>query len=487
MTQGAMAAVLSQLGRPQEALALYEESLRTKKALGDTRGVAVTQANFGQFLLQQGEHLRAVAVLWEAYAALQAAGYAADAQTLRELLAAVRAQVLGPEAFDRAWEEAVGQAQPGWLCEPRQEGQGGSAEGGQQLAEEQLRVLAANTVAVMTVVPERRPEWRQAVRELLANAQRAGDEDTAALMQAVLALLDGGEAGLSADSPYYGTWQETLAGLAAGRPPEAADPETAQIMDAIQGFVDAEDWEATRQAVEAHAELLLRPQVEEIFEQNIARAREAGNTRWCGLLAAAPGTAAGLPPRRHRGSLRRIADRGPIRSALRPRLDLADGGGAARLAAGKAGPPPARHVAAGRGPGARPASVPGSHPERAAGRRPGRAGPRAGGDLCPGLAGHRRGRVRRDDGDGHVGRHRQQHAGRAGAGVRAPQRVARRPGTELLNQATAQGDQPMVAFLRAVLALLDAGGKPDGLGQDLAGVYAGVWQAIVDALQGEDS
>ena len=43
VTQGSMADVLRQLGRPQEAMALYEEALRTIQALGDTRGVAVTQ------------------------------------------------------------------------------------------------------------------------------------------------------------------------------------------------------------------------------------------------------------------------------------------------------------------------------------------------------------------------------------------------------------------------------------------------------------
>ena len=43
VTQNAMADVLSQQGKPQEALALYKESLRTKKELGDVRGVAVTQ------------------------------------------------------------------------------------------------------------------------------------------------------------------------------------------------------------------------------------------------------------------------------------------------------------------------------------------------------------------------------------------------------------------------------------------------------------
>ena len=54
VTQGSMADVLSQLGRPQEAMALYEESLRTIQALGDTRGVAVTQGSMADVLRQLG-------------------------------------------------------------------------------------------------------------------------------------------------------------------------------------------------------------------------------------------------------------------------------------------------------------------------------------------------------------------------------------------------------------------------------------------------
>lgn len=54
----------------------------------------------------------------------------------------------------------------------------------------------------------------------------------------------------------------------------------------------------------------------------------------------------------------------------------------------------------------------------------------------------------------------------------------------LRNQATAAGDRPMVAFVDAVLALLDAGGNPAGLGEGLVGVYAIVWQAMIGRLAG---
>lgn len=53
---------------------------------------------------------------------------------------------------------------------------------------------------------------------------------------------------------------------------------------------------------------------------------------------------------------------------------------------------------------------------------------------------------------------------------------------ELRNGATAQGQRNLAALLDAVIALLDAGGNPAGLGNDLQGIYARTWQAIVARL-----
>jgi hypothetical protein len=279
VTQGSMADVLRQMGRPQDAMALYEESLRTKKALGDTRGVAVTQANYGQFLLSQGEADRAVTMLWEAYTTLRRAGYSADAGTMEQLLSMVKAQGLGPEVFDRAWASAVAEPQPVWLQEAH-----AARASSSTLPEEQLRILVANTVAVLTRVPERRDEWRQAVAQVLAQAQSAGHGDLIGLGQAMLALLDGEPADLPEENPFRATWQEILdriaAGGAAAGPAEAeADAENAEVMDAVQAFVNSADWDAARAVVETRQGLLLTDQVEGIFADNIQDRRTRGRNQ----------------------------------------------------------------------------------------------------------------------------------------------------------------------------------------------------------------
>jgi tetratricopeptide (TPR) repeat protein len=118
VTQSSMADVLRQMGKPQEAMALYQESLATLQALGDVRAIAVTQANFGQSLLQEGETRGAIQMLWSAYATLAGAGY--DAATMRNLLARVKTQTLDVERFDAIWAEAVGGEQPAWLADATQ-------------------------------------------------------------------------------------------------------------------------------------------------------------------------------------------------------------------------------------------------------------------------------------------------------------------------------------------------------------------------------
>jgi len=52
----------------------------------------------------------------------------------------------------------------------------------------------------------------------------------------------------------------------------------------VQDFVNAEDWDATRPVVEAQQALLFQPEVETLFEQNIAQARAAGNQRMVEVL-----------------------------------------------------------------------------------------------------------------------------------------------------------------------------------------------------------
>jgi len=54
--------------------------------------------------------------------------------------------------------------------------------------------------------------------------------------------------------------------------------------------------------------------------------------------------------------------------------------------------------------------------------------------------------------------------------------------TQMRNQAMEEDTSELVALLDAVIGLLDAKGNPIGLGTNLTGVYAQIWQAIVERI-----
>lgn len=482
VTQSALADVLRQLGRPQEALALYEEALRTTKTLGDPREVAVTQAHYGQLLLATGEPRRGLAMLWEAAQTLHDRGYAADAQTMRQFLAAVKAQALGPEAFDRLWQEAVGGPQPAWLQDVRAEPVSPPSPGW-RLPEEQLAALVGNTIAVLTVAPERRDEWRGVVANALAQAQAMGLEDLAALNRAVLQLLDGQEADLPADNPYHAAWQQIREGVAAGGPPAAAaDERLAQLMAAIQAFVNAPSWAESRQVVEAQRDLLLSDEAEAIFEENITQANRDGNQQWADYLQQRLDLLRACRQEGIAAAFAALEQRRPADLPFDPDL-------IPQTAAALRGSPQEKlaHLqrvtallAQAQDPGLRAfleaiqaALVGGDLAEL--GRRLSGVYAQAWGALV--LA------VSADENTALLNA-----IARTTLAVLGPVPERRSEWRDALaalrNQATAAGDRPLVAFVDAVLALLDAGGNPAGLGGGLAGAYAAVWQALVSALAG---
>src|SRR5207237_948454 len=141
VTQNAKANVLVELGKPQEALALYEQALRTTQELGEVQGVAVTQANFSQLLLQQGEYPRALVMAWEAYTSLRQSGFSRDAQIIQQLLISIKGGNLGPAQFDALWQQVISDPQPDWLREVQA---GSSSEEG-HISAEQLKVIISNT------------------------------------------------------------------------------------------------------------------------------------------------------------------------------------------------------------------------------------------------------------------------------------------------------------------------------------------------------
>ena len=217
VTQHAMANVLSQQGKPQEAMRLYEQSLRTKQEVGDLRGVAVTQANFSQLLLQQGEQQRSLSMVWQAHTSLDEHGYTYDAQIMQRLLLTLKEQVLGPELFDSLWAQLFHDPQPMWLTAGESSSNAGEQEG---IPLAQLEVIVANTVTVMTEIPEKRQEWREAMEAAFRHAQQIERVQDVEFFSTILAVLDGHIPSLPESHPYRGKLTQIQQGIAAGELPE---------------------------------------------------------------------------------------------------------------------------------------------------------------------------------------------------------------------------------------------------------------------------
>jgi tetratricopeptide (TPR) repeat protein len=261
VTQSKIADLYVQQGRWDEALALYQESLVTQKRLNDPRAIAVTQTSLGQLLIVRGERMaEAVLLLWQAYLMIERLGNPREIGQMREIIAAVQ-KYIGAGQFAALWQQAARVPLPAWLDAPppdpqaeamaalvelyRQGGEavvraalkdanvpeavmaalladlaqaaaGGAGQGGvSTLPDETVRMLAGNTVAVRTGVPEKLAEWRGQLSAARADWSARGADWAieVAFADALLAILDGQRPALPPDNPYADVVRQVIAAI----------------------------------------------------------------------------------------------------------------------------------------------------------------------------------------------------------------------------------------------------------------------------------
>jgi hypothetical protein len=105
-------------------------------------------------------------------------------------------------------------------------------------------------------------------------------------MQQAIAVLEATGLDRDASGATVETIRQVLATMQRGEPlgGGGGPSVSAEVMQAIQAFLGAGDWAATRQVVEAQQALLFQPDVEAIFEQNIAQASSEGEEQWAETL-----------------------------------------------------------------------------------------------------------------------------------------------------------------------------------------------------------
>jgi tetratricopeptide (TPR) repeat protein len=293
-----MAAVYQQTGQPQRALALYDEALPIRRAVGDRAGEAATLNGLAYAWISLERYPDALAAFDQSIAlerqvqhrAGEAAGLVGSAILLyQNLNRPVEAVQYMQQAIAVLETTGLNRAASGTTLEEirqvlatmqRGEPLGGGG-GPSTLPAEQIQTVVSNTIAVLTSVPNKHTEWRASITGALQQAQSINRSEDAEFFTAVLAFLDGQPASLPQGHPYAEAVAAIGQGIAGGG---ASQPDAGDVMQAINTFVNAGDWAATRQVVEAQQVLLFDPQVEAIFEQSIAHVRSQGNEQAVRML-----------------------------------------------------------------------------------------------------------------------------------------------------------------------------------------------------------
>jgi len=297
-----MAGVYADTGQPQQAIKHFEQALPLMREVGDRAGEAATLNNIA-LVYQSLQRYAEAQVAFEQSIALaqQVSHRALEIAGLVDLALLLYQDLNRPQEAITGMEQALAvlvatglpQDAAGHTKERLQQHLNDMRQGvkfGQAtntaatMPPAQVQQIVANTIAVMTVAQEQRAEWREVITKALQNAQQRGStrQIEVELFSAVLDILDGKPLTLPTDHPYAQAVTAIQEGIATGGPRIFGISD--ELMQAVRDFVNAENWEATRHIVETRQAVLFRPEVETLFEQNIAQARASRNERAADML-----------------------------------------------------------------------------------------------------------------------------------------------------------------------------------------------------------
>ncbi|MBX2998914.1 MAG: CHAT domain-containing protein [Caldilineaceae bacterium] len=420
------------LGQPKRALDLLTQSLRTKEELGEVREIAVTQNAMAALLVQMGRPQEAMALYQQSLRTSEELGEVRSIAVTRANFSQLLIQQ-GELArgVAMAWQAYTTLAQHGYRADA-QTMQGLLGQIKEALGSARFDAAWAAAVA------DPQPDWLRPID-----------------------ATGGGNGGNSANQP---------------------------ILSAIRAFVNASDWAATRTVVETEQDLLFRPEVLEIFHQNIEQARSQNDARAVQILQThldlleacrEEGIAAAFARLEASDDDQRESPDLPFDLDLIPRTVAALRGSpqekmalALHLQALKAQVDDA---------GAR--SLFAVIEMALFGGDPAQLG-----RELPGVYAQIWQAIQRQLAAGDVDLQLLQTLANNTLAVLGPAAAQRGDWqaqlVQLRNHLIPRGDSETVALVDALLDLLAADGDPRGLGRDLSGIHAEVWQTIVQNLPG---
>ena len=145
------------------------------------------------------------------------------------------------------------------------------------LSNEQVQVMAGNTVLVMTSVPEKRIEWRAALHANYTQAKQLGFQAEIEFFSALMGLLDDVPPAMPAASPYarvIHAIQDALSGKAP-EPVEEIEPPK-EVMNAVRELLQAKNPHALRKVIEKRQVQLYKPETQD-FLASLAQEAQSTN------------------------------------------------------------------------------------------------------------------------------------------------------------------------------------------------------------------
>jgi hypothetical protein len=145
------------------------------------------------------------------------------------------------------------------------------------LSNEQVQVMAGNTVLVMTSVPEKRGEWRAALHANYNQAKQYGFQAEIEFFSALMGLLDDVPPSVSPASPYarvITAIQDTLSGKVP-EPVEEVEPPK-EVMNAVRELLQAKNPHALRKVIEKRQAQLYKPETQD-FLASLAQEAQSTN------------------------------------------------------------------------------------------------------------------------------------------------------------------------------------------------------------------
>jgi tetratricopeptide (TPR) repeat protein len=144
-----------------------------------------------------------------------------------------------------------------------------------EMTQEQLDNIIESTVSVMTLLPNKKEEWRQAIEIALQEAVDHQRQDDIDLFNAVLSFLDGGSPQLSHSHPFAHVVKQIKSKIKSKNNIRLNPAQS----EAVSAYFNSKNWMETQSVFKKYKNALFDSNVNDFIQSMILKARQSGNSK----------------------------------------------------------------------------------------------------------------------------------------------------------------------------------------------------------------